>query len=323
MIHVESRPLVSIGVPVYNSQDTLPATLESLLAHASPSLEIVVSDNASTDATGAICAGFAARDARIRYVRQPRNLGGIGNFLAVLELARGAFFTWTAGDDLRPPGAIDALAVALERQRSAVMAHGPIIARLSREGRDVTVSNAMDLSDPDPARRVATFTRMLRHNGILFGLYRRDAIRHAVYGRHMAMDYLYCLQVCAAGPIAYVDEPMIVYDHRWGPIDNPMYARERVTLRDLLIHQGVRRRKCWHVLLTGVRYVLRAAAGPPRDRRRAAAAHVAAFVRRYHAELLSEIPFLATSPLARAVAPLVPQGRRLVHAWQQKLRHGV
>jgi glycosyltransferase involved in cell wall biosynthesis len=323
MTRAEAGPLVSIGVPVHNNQGTLRATLESLVAQASPRLEIVVSDNASRDATGAICAEFAARDARIRYVRQPRNLGGIRNFLEVLELARGAFFTWTAGDDLRPPGAIGALALALERQPAAVMAHGPVIARLSREGRDVPVSNAMDLSGPDPARRVATFTRMLRHNAILFGLYRRDAIRRAVYGAHMAMDYLFCLQVCAAGPIAYIDEPMLVYDHRWGPVDNPMYAREPVTLRDLLIHRGVRRRKCWHVLVKGARYVVRAAAGPPRDRRRAAAAHVAAFVGRYHAELLTEIPFLATSPLARAFGPLVPQGRRLVHAWQERPRHGV
>jgi glycosyltransferase involved in cell wall biosynthesis len=97
------RPRVTIGLPVYNGARYLADAIDSLLLQSFSDFELIISDNASTDETGAICQAYAARDARIRYVRQPENIGAIGNFAYVLDQAVGDFFMWATHDDRRDP----------------------------------------------------------------------------------------------------------------------------------------------------------------------------------------------------------------------------
>ena len=78
-------PRVSVGVPVYNGERFIRQTLDSLVDQSFKDLEIVISDNASTDGTAAICEEYARRDDRIRYVRNERNVGLAKNFNRVVE----------------------------------------------------------------------------------------------------------------------------------------------------------------------------------------------------------------------------------------------
>jgi glycosyltransferase involved in cell wall biosynthesis len=82
-------PKVTIGLPIYNGEELLPQALESLLTQDFDDVEVVISDNASVDGTPELCAAYAARDPRIRYVRNERNLGSIPNFNKLVVLARG------------------------------------------------------------------------------------------------------------------------------------------------------------------------------------------------------------------------------------------
>lgn len=95
-----SVALVSVGIPVRNGERHLAAALDSALAQDHPHVEVVVSDNASTDGTESICRRYAEKDRRIRYRRNRENLGAVANFGIVLREARGRFFTWLAADDL-------------------------------------------------------------------------------------------------------------------------------------------------------------------------------------------------------------------------------
>ncbi|MEZ5865821.1 MAG: glycosyltransferase family 2 protein [Geminicoccaceae bacterium] len=72
-------PTVSIGVPVYNGENFLGEAIESVLAQSFTDFELILCDNASTDRTKAICEDYAARDPRIRYYRNPRNVGAAAN----------------------------------------------------------------------------------------------------------------------------------------------------------------------------------------------------------------------------------------------------
>ena len=94
-----SRPLVSIGIPTYNSQDRLGLLLENFQKQTYASLEIIVSDDASKDNTFAVCQSYAANDSRIRCVRQEKNVGQLGNFPFVLGEATGEYFMWASDDD--------------------------------------------------------------------------------------------------------------------------------------------------------------------------------------------------------------------------------
>ncbi|UZR28728.1 glycosyltransferase family 2 protein [Methylococcus mesophilus] len=94
---------VSIGMPVYNGEKFIREALESLLTQTFTDFELIISDNASTDGTEAICHEYAARDPRIRYIRQSENRGATANFQFVLDEAVGEYFMWAAADDRRNP----------------------------------------------------------------------------------------------------------------------------------------------------------------------------------------------------------------------------
>src|SRR6185295_20414870 len=96
-------PRVSIGLPVFNGEQLLRQAVDSLLAQTFSDFELVISDNGSTDGTEAICREYAARDSRIRYLREPENRGGSWNFSRLPPLARGEYFRWSCHDDICEP----------------------------------------------------------------------------------------------------------------------------------------------------------------------------------------------------------------------------
>jgi len=106
MKDVRSRPLVSIGMPVFNAEQYLADALRAILAQDYPDFELIISDNGSTDRTKEICLEFQKTDSRIRYIRQPKNLGASKNFAFVVHQARGEYFMWAAHDDLLHPSFI-------------------------------------------------------------------------------------------------------------------------------------------------------------------------------------------------------------------------
>jgi glycosyltransferase involved in cell wall biosynthesis len=118
------RPLVSIGMPVYNSRlDWFQEALDSLLAQDLTDFEIILSDNASDAASEAAYRAAAARDPRIRYVRHPRGMVPGHNFRFTAHEARGEFFFWAADDDVRGPSFLRRTLALLEANPRAVLAN--------------------------------------------------------------------------------------------------------------------------------------------------------------------------------------------------------
>ena len=96
--------------------------LDALLAQTFTDFELIISDNASTDRTEEICREYAAKDRRIRYVRQETNRGATANFQYVLDEAVGEYFMWAAHDDWWDPNFIQELALLLDHDIMAVVA---------------------------------------------------------------------------------------------------------------------------------------------------------------------------------------------------------
>lgn len=94
-----TQKLVSIGIPTYNSSKRLAGVLENFLSQTYQHIEIIVSDDASRDDTFAVCTATAAKDARVRCIRQEKNLGQLDNFPFVLKEAKGEYFMWASDDD--------------------------------------------------------------------------------------------------------------------------------------------------------------------------------------------------------------------------------
>lgn len=113
---------VTIGLPVYNGANYLAAGLDSILAQSYPDFDLLISDNASTDATEEICRAYASRDKRIRYIRQPQNLGAAANYNLVARMNESPYFKWAAHDDLLAPDFLAACVDALDRDPAVVLA---------------------------------------------------------------------------------------------------------------------------------------------------------------------------------------------------------
>ena len=119
----EPSPRVSIGLPVHNGENYLAEALDSILNQTFTDFELIISDNCSTDGTSAICQGYAARDARIRYERRSANLGAVGNFNYVFEVARGEYFKWAAHDDVCEPRFLEACVDILDANPAVAWCH--------------------------------------------------------------------------------------------------------------------------------------------------------------------------------------------------------
>jgi glycosyltransferase involved in cell wall biosynthesis len=122
----EKKPLVTVGVPVYNGERFLSGCLEDLAAQDYENIEIIISDNDSTDATGTIAEAFARRHANVTVVHQPSNIGMFGNFEDLVARANGEFFYWAAYDDRRSPRFTSCLVDELLRHPHVGVVHSGI-----------------------------------------------------------------------------------------------------------------------------------------------------------------------------------------------------
>ncbi|MFI5370381.1 MAG: glycosyltransferase family 2 protein [Candidatus Eisenbacteria bacterium] len=120
-------PRVVALVPTWKAARFIAATLESLGAQTHPNLEILISDDASPDDTATICECHAARDPRFRVIRQPRNLGWVGNVNALLRVARGDHLLFAFQDDLPEPTYVERCVAALAENPAAIMAFSDIV----------------------------------------------------------------------------------------------------------------------------------------------------------------------------------------------------
>ena len=113
---------VSALVPVHNAEAFLGECLESILAQDFNDMEILIADDASTDGSVELVKYYATRDSRIRWWRNPKNLGLPGNHNACLRQARGEYVKFIHADDkLLSPSAIREMAAALDDNPSVVL----------------------------------------------------------------------------------------------------------------------------------------------------------------------------------------------------------
>lgn len=120
---MKNNPLVSIGLPLYNGEDYLAETLDSLIAQTYDNLEIIIVDNASTDGSIEICHQYLAKDSRIQLHENEKNLGAARNYNLSFELAKGRYFKWVAHDDPMAPTAVERCVDALQAKPDVIMAY--------------------------------------------------------------------------------------------------------------------------------------------------------------------------------------------------------
>lgn len=218
--------LISVGMPVRNSAGTVGRAIESILAQSHNEVEIIISDNCSTDETLQICLEFARLDPRVRVVSQSEDIGMLENFWHVLKEAEGEFFMWAAGDDVRPPDCLVNLKAPLEGHLEVVATFGNALTfgnTLSLGTRDidrlVTVPKSLGLPDSLAAshRNRAIFHKFPSIPMAFYGLFRREIIMGIVPRLVSQLVYVeghetpFLSAVSLRGPIVHVPELSLLY----------------------------------------------------------------------------------------------------------------
>ena len=117
MTHSMDRPLVTIGIPTYNRADLfLHDAINAALQQTYSNIELVISDNCSTDDTKSVVKSFT--DPRIRYFRQKTNIGANNNFNFCLQQARGDYFLLFLDDDQIDPDFVETCMDAAEDKKN-------------------------------------------------------------------------------------------------------------------------------------------------------------------------------------------------------------
>lgn len=170
-------PVVSIGLPVYNMERFVGRAIESVLAQEFRDFELIISDNASTDDTYAICERYAKADDRIQLSRNEENLGANPNFSKTFHLSSGKYFKWLAADDWIEPSYLAKCVQALDDHPEAVLSHP--LTGLYDENEEF---EGIDEEDPvvNQDSPTARFKSMLDHykrSLPIFGLVRADVLR--------------------------------------------------------------------------------------------------------------------------------------------------
>lgn len=225
-------PKVSIGVPVYNGEKYLEEALASITGQTFHDMEIVISDNASSDRTPEICHEFMASDSRIRYHRNETNLGSAANWNLVLELARGEYFKWAADDDVLGPTYIEKCADVLERDPGVVVCHSQTIV-LKSDGERTPLRETPGLDQPRASDRFAAVALQPHWTLEAHGLIRAAALRAAQRTQpYWGSDKAVVAELVLMGRIVRVEEPLFLNRDHPGRTMRAVTFAERLTFHD-------------------------------------------------------------------------------------------
>jgi glycosyltransferase involved in cell wall biosynthesis len=213
-------PRVSIGLPFYNGENFLEDAMRSVLVQTYDDLELVVSDNASTDRSPEIARDLAASDARVRYFRNERNLGAAPNWNRVWQESRGSLFKWLAHDDRIKPNFVAAAVAALDEAPDAVLCNG-VVDYIDENGTVFAdyVSVLGEAGGVDPAERFAVMALRSHSCVDFFGMIRREAMAGSLmHASFHGADRAFLVQMALRGRLLQLPEHLVQmreHEHRY------------------------------------------------------------------------------------------------------------
>ncbi len=209
--HMNSKtPLVTIGLPVYNGIPYVQKAIESALAQTYTNIELIISDNPSTDATQQVCEEYAKKDSRVRYIRHNPNIGACPNYTYALHAAHGEYFMWVSYDDYLDPTYIEKCMARITKDPHAAMVMADYV-HVNEKGERVLKMDTKGfvVTEKGLYERLKQFTLMpwgLGKAMTIHGLWRRSAIANDVYSDLPDGDINFSFRGLAHGTFLFVNE---------------------------------------------------------------------------------------------------------------------
>lgn len=219
---LSQEPLVSICIPTYNRAGKLRQAVSIALAGKYRNIEVIISDNGSSDDTSMVGEEFAARDSRVRYFRHSKNMGPTKNFEFARQQAKGEYFLWHSDDDYLSPEYIPSCVAALESNASLVLASG--LAAYHRGDRIIThLGNIMHLESASSLIRVTRYLFQVQDNSIFYGIYRKTAVKSAQLPNCLGGDRIWMCETLLHGKARVLSDVHLYRE--WGDSMSASYER--------------------------------------------------------------------------------------------------
>lgn len=221
-------PILSLAMPVRNGERFIEQAVKSIRVQSFADFELIILDNASTDATPAICRRLAREDPRIRYVRNAVDIGAGANFNRGVELASGELFKWCAHDDVISLAFLEQCIRALSAEPSAVTAYGRLVG-IGEDGRN-TGYVERPLTPPDRVSAARRFKMLMYRQGLdaaIFGIHRRSALlSSSLHLPYYGSDCALLAELALLGPFVHVPKAVLFSrDHATRSVNLPSSER--------------------------------------------------------------------------------------------------
>lgn len=211
-----SKPLVSIGLPVFNGQNFLEEAIKSVLNQTYKNLELIISDNGSTDNTQKICYKYLKQDKRIQYYRFSKNYGAAKNYNRTFNFSNGKYFKWLAHDDLLTNTNISRSVRIMEKypditlcgsQKIIIDADGNLLSQYDFQN--------LNLLENDPVVRynyfLKAFAKGFDHADFIFGLIRSSELKTTnLIGNYTSADFTLLAELILKGKFYVIEEPLFM-----------------------------------------------------------------------------------------------------------------
>lgn len=202
------EPKISVCLPTYNRSALLRECLASILSQTCRDIEILVSDNGSTDGTTAVVR--SCTDPRIQYFRNPTNIGAVANINGLLVRARGAYVVIAHDDDVYLPAFLDREAELLDANPGVGMVHCAAVMM----GADGALQRLIRVYPGTVVRSgFLEFERYLEGHNVVCST---AMVRRAMYDtvglwepKYLCPDFHMWLRLALRGDIGYVVDPLV------------------------------------------------------------------------------------------------------------------
>jgi glycosyltransferase involved in cell wall biosynthesis len=222
---------VTVGMPVYNGEQWLRPAVDSILEQTYRDLELVVSDNASTDTSLQIARDYAERDERVRVVQNSVNVGVDRNYSLLVDHARGEYFKWASANDLCDHRLIERCVAALDAHPEAGVCYTRTRLFVDSPDAGEEYDDGVATDDDDPVTRFRYVLERTRLNNAINGLIRMSALRGtSLMASYYSSDVVLLGELALRGKI--LELPEYLFFRRFSP-DSATSLQDSVKVREV------------------------------------------------------------------------------------------
>ncbi|NUT50002.1 MAG: glycosyltransferase family 2 protein [Saccharothrix sp.] len=219
--------LVSICLPTRNGEQRIEKAVRTVLAQDHADLELVISDNASTDGTEELCRSLAAADSRIVYHRHDANVGLLNNFVFAARHARGELFRWMGDDDHLEPHCVSRGVKEFQADPRLLLVSSQVAYTGAAGVTESAPYAGTGLSSDDPVVRLREMLRMLNESyhalDPLYSMMRREPVVALARRNMLKEDEVFACKLALAGPWTHI--PEVLAHRHWKAEKAPVVAR--------------------------------------------------------------------------------------------------